>query len=219
MIGLAPNNLGLTLRLALYRQNWLIWIGVTLVIGAAALQWSARPWLENQNHQMIRGIQASLAQRSASGAASRALSPTELSAQRAAAFFGALGEAQTFEQHLSALLGYAKDAGLTLAEADYDHAADPKGGLALEGVGLPLTGAYGALRTFCETTLQRMPFASLDSIQLKRGSVTADAVEAKLHLTLYLRDGSPALVTPSSGSTATHRRPESPVSHATAGTP
>jgi len=216
---LAPGNLGLTLRLALYRQNWLVWIGMVLVIGAAALQWVARPWLEKQNGHMVRAIQSSLAQRGASGASRRALSPTELAAQRATAFSAALGEERAFEENLSALLGYAKDAGLTLAEADYDHATDPKAGLALEGIGLPLTGTYGSLRTFCETTLLRMPFASLDSIHLKRISVASDAVEARLHLTLYLRSGPATTVRTFPRMAATSQPAEAPASHAMAGVP
>ncbi|MFP3757701.1 hypothetical protein [Cupriavidus sp. SIMBA_020] len=214
-----PSNLGLTLRLALHRQNWLIWIGTTLVISAAILHWAVRPRLEAQNRQTMLAIQASLAQRDAAGSPGRAVGPDELSAQHAKAFTDALANEQMFPQHLSALLGYAKDAGLTLAEADYDHASDAKGGLALQGVGLPLRGSYGALRMFCEATLMRMPFASLDAIQLKRGSIAADALEAKLHLTLYQRGTAAEPESTSSGQTANDRQPASKVSPTTAGAP
>ncbi|GJG96670.1 hypothetical protein [Cupriavidus pauculus] len=194
----ATRQLGLALGLAFHRQNWLLWLGATLVIGAASLQWVARPWLAQQNRTATRAIQASLAQRADAGLHPRADGPRERASQRAQAFAEMLGDERRFEQHLGDLFGYAKDAGLTLAQANYDHATDANGGFTLDGVGLPLKGNYGALRTFSETILLRMPFVSLDSIQLKRSSISADAVEAKLHLTFYQRGTISSGTTPAS---------------------
>ncbi|WP_413707129.1 hypothetical protein [Ralstonia sp. Ralssp110] len=215
-----PSNLALRLRLTLHRQNWLIWVGVALLVCAATLRWIAQPWLEKRNSETIQAIQGSLAQRNTSSVPGHALSRAELATQRAQAFFKMLGDEHSFEQNLSSLLTYAKDAGLTVAEANYDHATAPKAGMTLEGVALPLTGTYSSLRTFCETTLQHLPFASLDSVQFKRSSVAADAVEAKLHLTLYLRNGpSTTPVTTSSDSIATSQPSLADVQHATAEAP
>lgn len=215
-----PSNLALRLRLTLHRQNWLVWVGVALLVCAATLHWIAQPWLEKRNSETLQAIQTSLAQRNASRAPGRALSRAELATQRAQAFFKVLGDEHSFEQNLSALLTYAKDAGLTVAEANYDHATAPKAGMALEGVALPLTGTYSSLRTFCETTLQHLPFASLDSVQFKRSSVAADAVEAKLHLTLYLRNGpTTTQVRTSSDSIATNQQSLADVQHAAAEAP
>src|SRR5262249_39587189 len=110
-------------------------------------------------------------------------------ALRAQAFYDVLGQEAALEENLGALLGYAKRSGLVVNEADYDRVESAPGGFVEQGGAIPFTGAHGDLRSFCELALLRMPFAALDSIQVRRNTVSAEAVEARLHFTLYLRSG------------------------------
>lgn len=180
-------SIALALRLTLGRQNALIWIGAVLLVAAASMQWGVKPWLKAQNQELELSIQAGVAEQSALQTTERSVPVAASAAAHAEAFYEVLGEERLFEEHLGAFLNYAKRAGLTLAEADYDRAEDAKGKFVQQGLSIPLSGAYGDLRDFCETTLLRMPFVALDSIQLRRKSVEADALEARLHWTLYLR--------------------------------
>ena len=193
----------LALRLTLGRQNALIWIGAVLLAAAASMQWGVKPWLKAQNQQLKLSIHAYISQQSALQTTERSVPAAASAAAHAEAFYEVLGEERLFEEHLGAFLTYAKRAGLQLAEVDYDRAEDVKGKLVQQGLSIPLSGAYGDLRDFCETTLLRMPFVALDSIQLRRKSVETDALEARLHWTLYLRhaalppSSAPSVPTPS----------------------
>ena len=53
---------------------------------------------------------------------------------------------------------------------------------------LPVKGSYGAIWQFALGALRAIPFASLDDIGFRRDSIGDPVVEARLRLTLYLKD-------------------------------
>jgi hypothetical protein len=50
-------------------------------------------------------------------------------------------------------------------------------------------GSYAAIWQFAMAALRTIPFASLDEITFRRDAIGDATVDARLKLTLYLRDG------------------------------
>lgn len=77
---------------------------------------------------------------------------------------------------------------LTLASAEYRVERRPEQPLLRYTMTLPLTGRYADLRGFVATVLAEVPAASIDDIQLRRDSAANPMLEARVRLSLYLRE-------------------------------
>jgi hypothetical protein len=77
---------------------------------------------------------------------------------------------------------------LILAQGEYKSAVERSGGFATYQVTLPVKGSYGAIWQFATAALGAIPFASLDDISFKRDSIGQNGVEARLRLTLYVKE-------------------------------
>jgi hypothetical protein len=193
---------GLRLRLALMRVHPLVagaWLLVAVLAGA--LQWVtlARADLEIERAAFQARSEAQAAAR-ATAAAARAARDEDAAAaaQRAqaapeqdnlAAFYGTLGERRHAEQQVRTLFALAQQAGLTLRQGEYKSARDRNAGVTTYQVNLPVKGSYAAIWQFAMAALRAIPFAALDDISFRREAIGDTAVEARLRLTLYLRDG------------------------------
>jgi hypothetical protein len=104
------------------------------------------------------------------------------------AFYAALGPRRYAEQQVRTLFALAAKNGLSLSQGEYKTAYDRNARLTTYQVNLPVKGSYGAIWKFALGTLRTIPFASLDDIGFRRDSIGDPSVEARLRLTLYLKD-------------------------------
>jgi hypothetical protein len=106
-----------------------------------------------------------------------------------AAFYGALGERGSAEQQVKTLFALATKSGLVLRQGEYKAGHDRNAHVYTYQVNLPVKGSYQAIWQFAMAALRAIPFASLDEITFHRDAIGDATVEARLRLTLYLRDG------------------------------
>ncbi|SFL85017.1 hypothetical protein [Rugamonas rubra] len=114
--------------------------------------------------------------------------------QNLADFYDALGERRYSEQQVKILFGLAAKSGLTLSQGEYKSGYDKASRVATYQVTLPVKGGYAAIWQFCIEALRSMPFAALDELSFRRESIAEPVVEARLRLTLYLKDAEPAVL-------------------------
>jgi hypothetical protein len=158
------------------------------IVGAAGLAWAR--------------AEARVVARSANGAAARTASgipaaPAVLaqaaeppsSAQNMALFYSTLGDPHYAEQQVRILFDLAAKSGLSLNHGDYKAAFDKADRVNTYQVILPLKGPYQSIWQFTLAALREIPFASLDEISFKRETIGEPVVEARVRLTLYLKDG------------------------------
>ncbi|MFA9217090.1 MAG: hypothetical protein ACEQSK_08285 [Sphingomonadaceae bacterium] len=113
--------------------------------------------------------------------------------QNLAAFYEVLGERRYAEQQVKLLFDLAAKSNLTLAQGEYKAAFDKASGVSTYQVLLPVKGSYGAIWQFAMHSLREMPFAALDEISFRRDSIAEPVVEARLRVTLYLKDAEPVV--------------------------
>jgi hypothetical protein len=106
-----------------------------------------------------------------------------------AAFYGALGERSDVEQQVKTLFALAAKSGLVLRQGEYKPGYERNAHVYTYQVSLPVKGSYAAIWQFAMAALRAIPFASLDEISFHRDAIGDATVEARLRLTLYLRDG------------------------------
>jgi hypothetical protein len=104
------------------------------------------------------------------------------------AFFAALGKRRYAEQQVRTLFALAAKNGLSLSQGEYKTGYDRNARVSTYQVNLPVKGSYGAIWQFALGALRAIPFASLDDISFRRDSIGDPVVEARLRLTLYLKD-------------------------------
>jgi hypothetical protein len=103
-------------------------------------------------------------------------------------FYAALGQRRYAEQQVRTLFALAAKNGLSLSQGEYKTGYDRNARVSTYQVNLPVKGSYGAIWQFALGVLRAIPFASLDDISFRREDVKDPAVEARLRLTLYLKD-------------------------------
>lgn len=187
MKNLRLNLLGLHIRLALMRFGWSNGIaGMLCIAGAAGWLWGM-PYLrilaDAQQKAVSRAQQSLRSAESPAPAVQRSVAE-----ERLANFYDSLGEKRYAEQQVKTLFAIAAKTGLTLNQAEYKFAFDRNGRYHSYQINLPIKGAYGAIRQFCEQMLLAIPFASLDKIHFKRDAIASPMLEAKLRITLYLTE-------------------------------
>jgi len=178
----------LRLRLLLVRANPVVLAaGVVLLVIAVTFAWTLNAVWALQRVQEAYDAQArqrALAPKVAAPAPAPAAAPDNL-----AAFYGALGERHGVEQQVRILFGLAAKAGLVLRQGEYKQGYDRNAHVYTYQVTLPVKGSYQAIWQFAMAALRAIPFASLDDISFHREAIGDATVEARLRLTLYLRDG------------------------------
>jgi hypothetical protein len=188
----------LRLRLAALANPALVAAGLAFAACAIALAWTAHT---------LTGLDA---ERDALKAAARSASlpspvpamaavvptspvvpaapPPAQSADALDTFYAALGPRRYAEQQVRTLFTLAAKNGLSLSQGEYKTGYDRNARLSTYQVNLPVKGSYGAIWQFALGALRAIPFASLDDISFRREAIGDPAVEARLRLTLYLKD-------------------------------
>lgn len=180
----------LRLRLLLLRANPVVLAaGVVVLVMAGAFAWILNATWTLQRAQEAYDAQARQ-KAQAPGAAAPAPAPEPVAApDNLAAFYGALGERHGAEQQVRTLFALAAKSGLVLRQGEYKQGYDRNAHVYTYQVNLPVKGSYQAIWQFAMAALRAIPFASLDEISFHRDAIGDTTVEARLRLTLYLRDG------------------------------
>ncbi|ALK96366.1 hypothetical protein AB595_05530 [Massilia sp. WF1] len=190
----AFGSLFLRLQLALRAWPVMAVAGLLCVACAAALAWTvhATTQLEGERDALAAARAARQAALAAGAAApARPLAPPALPAQAVDeldAFYAALGSRRYAEQQVRTLFALAAKNGLSLSQGEYKTGYDRNARVATYQVNLPVKGSYGAIWQFAMGALRAIPFASLDDIGFRRDTIGDPVVEARLRLTLYLKD-------------------------------
>jgi hypothetical protein len=198
-----PLNFGgmlLRLRLALRAHPIVAGGGLIFLCCAAGMGWTLHTatQLDAERNALVaaRAARQAAASASTSTAAGGAGAPAVQAAVEAPAqpadpldaFYAALGPRRYAEQQVRTLFALAAKSGLSLSQGEYKTAYDRNARLTTYQVNLPVKGSYGAIWKFALGTLRTIPFASLDDIGFRRDSIGDPTVEARLRLTLYLKD-------------------------------
>jgi type VI protein secretion system component VasK len=197
MTSLSFGGILLRLQLALRTYPLLAAGGVIFLACAGGLAWTlhAAEGLDAERDALV----AARAVRQAAPATAAATATTTTAAQPAApapvpaadpleAFYTALGPRRYAEQQVRTLFTLAAKNGLSLSQGDYKAGYDRNARVATYQVNLPVKGSYAAVWQFAMGALRAIPFASLDDISFRRDDIKDPLVEARLRLTLYLKD-------------------------------
>jgi hypothetical protein len=165
---------------------------VLCVAGAAGLAWTR---LEARSVAQSANAQAGRASSGLPAAPAVLVPPSAppTAAQNMALFYATLGDPHYAEQQVRILFDLAAKAGLSLNHGDYKAAFDKADRVNTYQVLLPLKGPYQSIWQFTLTALREIPFASLDEISFKRDTIGEPVVEARVRLTLYLKDSGQAV--------------------------
>ncbi|WP_338758443.1 hypothetical protein [Massilia sp. METH4] len=177
-IQLAP--LMLALRLYAMRAGG----GACLAVALLAAGLGTWAWLLPQR----AALQEELA-RPLPTAASLAEAPPPPSAnENLSLFYATLGEKHHAEQQVKTLFDLAGKAGLTLNHGEYKFAHDKASGVTTYQITLPVKGAYRNIWQFALEALAALPFAALDEVSFRRDTIADPVVEARLRITLFLKE-------------------------------
>jgi hypothetical protein len=180
----------LRLRIMLMRANPIVLaVSVLVLVLAGAFAWTLHAVWALERAQAASAAQAP---RQAQAAPATTPAPAPAAApDNLAAFYGALGERHGAEQQVRTLFALASKSGLVLRQGEYKAGFDRNAHVYTYQVNLPVKGTYQAIWQFAMAALRAIPFASLDEITFHRDAIGDATVEARLRLTLYLRDGAP----------------------------
>jgi len=101
-------------------------------------------------------------------------------------FEGLFPPASELTDQLERLHGFARRAGLDLAQGEYRLERRPAGLWAYR-VTLPVRGTYPQFRDFLGAVLKDMPIASIDALRFERKRAAETQLEAQVRITLYAR--------------------------------
>jgi hypothetical protein len=180
----------LRLRLAFLRANPIALAAAVVALAmAGTLAWSARAVWVLKREQEARAVQTKPVQKAEAAAPETAVPAPVPPPDNLATFYGALGERRGAEQQVRTLFDLATKSGLVLRQGDYKPGYDRNAHVYTYQVNLPVKGSYASIWQFAMAALRAIPFASLDDISFHRDAIGDTTVEARLRLTLYLRDG------------------------------
>ncbi|MFS2026682.1 hypothetical protein ACL58G_27400 [Massilia sp. GER05] len=180
----------LRLRLVLLRANPLVAAaGILVFVMAGALAWTLHAVWAMERAQEARAAQAKQKAQVATAPASAPAPVPPQAPDNLAAFYGALGVRGSAEQQVKTLFDLAARSGLVLRQGEYKPGYDRNAKVYTYQVNLPVKGSYAAIWQFAMAALRAIPFASLDEITFHRDAIGDATVDARLKLTLYLRDG------------------------------
>jgi hypothetical protein len=180
----------LRLRLLLVRANPIVLAaGAILLVIAGAFAWTLNAVWALQRVQEAYDAQARQRAQAPKAAAPAPAPAPAAAPDNLAAFYGALGERRGVEQQVRTLFGLAAKSGLVLRQGEYKQGYDRNAHVHTYQVTLPVKGSYQAIWQFAMAALRAIPYASLDDISFRRDAIGDTTVEARLRLTLYLRDG------------------------------
>ena len=180
----------LRLQLALRANPLLAGAGLAVLACLAALAWTVHTAtrLDAERDALTLAAARRASVPSPVPAVAPPAAPGAPSADNLDAFYAALGPRRYAEQQVKTLFALAAKNGLSLSQGEYKTGYDRNAGVYSYQVNLPVKGSYGAIWQFAFGALRAIPFASLDDIGYRRDTIGDPSVEARLRLTLYLKD-------------------------------
>lgn len=103
-------------------------------------------------------------------------------------FYDFLPRSDSSPYWISELDRIAKDSGVELNGSDYRLMMEKESKLVRYEIQLPLRGTYPQIRAFIANALQAVPTLALADIIIRRETIQAGRVDARLHMHLYLND-------------------------------
>lgn len=94
---------------------------------------------------------------------------------------------------IAAVYEAARGEKLVLERGDYKGLRDVGTPLVRYQITLPVKGTYPQIRRFVAEILEEVPPASIDDISVKREKIGADVVEARIKISVYMRDSNTAV--------------------------
>jgi hypothetical protein len=188
-----PVNIGglsLRLRLALRANPLLTAASLAWLACAAALAWNLHTLarLEAERDVLKAAARSASLPSPVPAVALAPMVPAAPPPDNLDTFYAALGPRRYAEQQVRTLFALAAKNGLSLSQGEYKTGYDRNARVSTYQVNLPVKGNYGAIWQFALGALRAIPFASLDDISFRREAIGDPAVEARLRLTLYLKD-------------------------------
>ena len=190
-------QLALRLQIALRTHPLLCGCGAVFLACAVGLAWTlhANAGLDAERDALL--AERAARQKASAAAQAAPVAPSGPAAQvvqpapaidNLDAFYAALGPRRYAEQQVRTLFALAAKNGLSLSQGEYKTGYDRNARVTTYQVNLPVKGGYGAIWQFAMGALREIPFASLDDISFRRDGIQDPSVEARLRLTLYLKD-------------------------------
>jgi len=174
-------SLRLALELYLHRQGK-AWLALCLVgglaIAAAAVEITTGYWQWQGLSAEVESSQQQLLQLKISSIPS-AKETAALEAERA------MQSDKLVETDLNKIFEIAFKNELELPQGDYQWSLDPNSQFRKYQISYPVVGEYPNVENFVTQVLLALPWASLNSYEIRRNSVTDTEVEADLTFTLY----------------------------------
>ena len=181
------NRLPLILGLALRRYGALPPLAALLAVVSVALHLAVLPRVEASllsERARLSAIDMALVQ------ARVKREPAGLPPQRTNhdAFRGILRPAAETAAAVAQVFDLAKARKLALSQAEYRWSRDVEGSFRTFEITLPIKATFPALRDFIDDVLVSMPGVALDEAWFRRESIGATEVEARLRITVFVRD-------------------------------
>jgi Tfp pilus assembly protein PilO len=118
---------------------------------------------------------------------STAAAPQATPAQRAAAFQAQFPQADTLTDWLERMEAASARTGVVVERTDYRVSSEAPAGLARYQIALPVKGSYAQVRAFIAALLDAAPTLAVTDVDLKRDSIAANTLDARLNVSVYLR--------------------------------
>ncbi|HKO89418.1 MAG TPA: hypothetical protein VJU83_12995 [Burkholderiales bacterium] len=106
--------------------------------------------------------------------------------EQLASFYAFFPKQESTTEWLIKIHAAANESGIALRSGDYKLEHRDGDRLSRYLITLPLRGSYPQIRSFIDHVLQDVPAAALNELSLQRDSVSSEALDARIRLTLYL---------------------------------
>lgn len=167
------------------------WLGVAAIgLLVVCLLWyfsALRPMQQHLND--VRGSVAELRERTARGDQAN-LSSMRSPAEQLAEFYRAFPAERYSPQWLEKLIAIAQQNNLVLNEGEYKTTREKVGRLVRYQIILPVRGQYPQIREFLAAIPAEIPIIALENVEFERENISADTVQARIRLVLYLEQAS-----------------------------
>jgi Tfp pilus assembly protein PilO len=177
----SPSELAGRLREELERLGWPGVVGLGLLAFAAMAAATALLPLRAQVERLRD--EADSLQRRLGGSDRAGRAPVQ---DQLATFYAFFPPRDASPDLLGKIHAIAKAKGLQLASGEYRLERAPSPRLARYQVTLPVQGTYAQIRGFVGEVLEQVPAAVLEEVSVRRESVEAARVEARVRLTIYM---------------------------------
>lgn len=182
-----PDRLRWVVRRELARFTWRGFVGAALIVLALGFAVATLVPAKQRAAQLkadVGELRARLRSVGEGGTGSAALpAPRATQLENFYAFFPNL---ETLPDWVGRIHTAAARNGLTLESGDYLLERRKEQALVQYQVSLPVRGSYAQIRGFVAEVLEKVPAAALEDIVLKRESIGAPALEARIRWVIYL---------------------------------